>query len=86
VKARYNKIRIVIQQYNALAFLQMKAHSETRSRSTRPSHAVGQGTSFDLFFPVREERRSIVTDASEQLDRWADEGGAIIAPRAVPPA
>ena len=26
VKTRYNKISIVIQQYNALAFLEMQAH------------------------------------------------------------
>jgi signal transduction histidine kinase len=41
--------------------------------------AVGEGTSFDLFFPMHEERPRIAADASQQLDRWADEGGAIAA-------
>ena len=48
--------------------------------------AVGQGTSFDLFFPAREEEPAPAVDAWQQLDRWADEGGAIIAPRAAPAA
>ena len=41
---------------------------------------VGQGTSFDLFFPARDEEPAPAVDASEQLDRWADEGGAIVTP------
>ncbi len=44
--------------------------------------AVGQGTSFDLFFPVHEERPPIAADAWDQLDRWADEGGAIVSANA----
>jgi hypothetical protein len=47
---------------------------------------VGQGTSFDLFFPAQEEETVPAVDAWRQLDRWADEGGAIIAPRATPAA
>lgn len=41
---------------------------------------VGRGTSFDLFFPVHEERpaAAAAADAQLQLDRWADEGGAIV--------
>jgi hypothetical protein len=43
---------------------------------------VGRGTTFDLFFPAREEEPAPTADAWRQLDRWADEGGAIVAPRA----
>ena len=46
---------------------------------------VGKGTTFDLFFPVHETSAAIALEASEELDRWADEGGAIgllVAPRA----
>lgn len=43
--------------------------------------AVGKGSSFDLFFPVQDERLSVAPDVQRQLDRWADEGGAIVAPR-----
>jgi signal transduction histidine kinase len=43
---------------------------------------VGQGTSFDLFFPACDEEPAPAVDAWQQLDRWADEGGAIVAPRA----
>lgn len=31
---------------------------------------VGQGTSFDLFFPAREEEPAPAVDAWRQLDRW----------------
>ena len=43
---------------------------------------VGRGTSFDLFFPVHEERPAAAADAQRQLDRWADEGGAIVPAKA----
>jgi signal transduction histidine kinase len=39
--------------------------------------SVGKGTAFDLFFPVHEEQRPLTADVWRQLDRWADEGGAI---------
>jgi hypothetical protein len=42
--------------------------------------AVGEGTAFDLFFPVHEERPALAADIVGQLDRWADEGGAIVVP------
>ena len=38
---------------------------------------VGRGTSFDLFFPVHDERPAVAPDVQRQLDRWTDEGGAI---------
>lgn len=37
---------------------------------------VGKGTAFDLFFPIPVETAAD-GEVSEQLDRWADEGGAI---------
>jgi signal transduction histidine kinase len=42
--------------------------------------SVGEGTVFDLYFPVHEDQPPIVADAWRQLDRWADEGGAIPPP------
>ena len=39
--------------------------------------AVGNGTAFDLFFPVHEAQLPLTADSWRQLDRWADEGGAI---------
>ena len=39
---------------------------------------VGKGTSFDLLFPVHVEQPAAAPDARRQLDRWADEGGAIL--------
>jgi signal transduction histidine kinase len=39
--------------------------------------SVGNGTAFDLFFPVHEAQPPLTADAWRQLDRWADEGGAI---------
>ena len=38
---------------------------------------VGKGTTFDLFFPVEEQPPLEAPDSWRQLDRWADEGGAI---------
>jgi len=38
---------------------------------------VGEGTSFDLFFPTHDDQASTSGDRS-QLDRWANEGGAIV--------
>jgi len=43
---------------------------------------VGRGTTFDLFFPLEEERPAVAIDAWRQLDRWADEGGAVAGVRA----
>ena len=39
--------------------------------------SVGNGTAFDLFFPVHDGQLPLTADAWRQLDRWADEGGAI---------
>ena len=43
---------------------------------------VGEGTSFHLFFPVHNERLAVAPDLRRQLDRWVDEGGAIVPPNA----
>ena len=43
---------------------------------------VGEGTSFHLFFPIHRERAAVAPDLLRPLDRWADEGGAIVAVRA----
>ena len=48
----------------------------------RVDSAMGKGTSFDLLFPVHQERPAASGDTWRQLDRWADEGGAIVAARA----
>jgi signal transduction histidine kinase len=42
----------------------------------RVDSKVGEGTSFDLFFPFHADHPA-ASDAWRQLDRWADEGGAI---------
>jgi len=42
--------------------------------------SVGKGTVFNLYFPMHEEQPSMAADAWQQLDRWADEGGAIPPP------
>ena len=39
--------------------------------------SVGNGTAFDLFFPAHDGQLPLTADAWRQLDRWADEGGAI---------
>ena len=40
--------------------------------------SVGKGTAFDLFFPVHEQQAAaVLPDTWRQLDRWADEGGAV---------
>lgn len=46
---------------------------------------VGKGTTFDLYFPVEEQPSVAAPDNWSQLDRWADEGGAIFVPPPVRP-
>jgi signal transduction histidine kinase len=43
----------------------------------RVDSKLGGGTSFDLFFPIHDDQATTPGDAWRQLDRWADEGGAI---------
>jgi signal transduction histidine kinase len=45
----------------------------------RVDSAVGEGTSFDLFFPAHDDRPKAAGDAWRELDQWANEGGAIAA-------
>ena len=44
----------------------------------RVNSTVGEGTSFDLFFPVHDDQRPAARDAWRELDQWANEGGAIV--------
>lgn len=44
----------------------------------RVNSTVGEGTSFDLFFPVQDDQRRIAGDAWRDVDQWANEGGAIV--------
>ena len=46
----------------------------------RVRSVVGKGTTFDLYFPVQAEPSVKGPDNWRQLDRWADEGGAILVP------
>ena len=67
-----------------LGIPQVHALTQQVGGFVRVDSAVGKGTSFDLFFPVHEEEPAILPDAWRQLDRWADEGGAIATVRAPP--
>jgi signal transduction histidine kinase len=67
-----------------LGIPQVHALSQQVGGFVRVDSTVGEGTSFDLFFPVQEEEPAAAPDAWLQLDRWADEGGAIVAARALP--
>jgi signal transduction histidine kinase len=42
--------------------------------------APGKGTAFNLYFPVHEDQPATTADAWRQIDRWADEGGAVALP------
>jgi signal transduction histidine kinase len=54
--------------------LMRQVHGDVTVRST-----PGKGTAFDLFFPVQPERQPMAQAVTQQLDRWADEGGAVAA-------
>jgi hypothetical protein len=42
--------------------------------------APGKGTAVNLYFPVHEDQPATSADAWRQIDRWADEGGAVALP------
>ena len=44
----------------------------------RVDSTVGEGTSFDLFFPVHGDRLEAAGDAWREIDQWANEGGAFV--------
>jgi signal transduction histidine kinase len=69
-----------------LGIPQVQALSRQVGGFVRVDSTVGDGTTFDLFFPAHEEEPAILPDAWRQLDRRADEGGAITAARALPAA
>lgn len=56
---------------------QVHALMEEVDGFVRVESIVGEGTSFDLFFPVPDERPP-AADAWRELDQWANEGGAIV--------
>jgi len=61
-----------------LGIPQVHALMEQVGGFVRVDTNVGEGTSFDLFFPINDEEVSTPGDAWRQLDQWADEGGAIV--------
>lgn len=69
-----------------LGIPQVQAFTQQIGGFVRVDSAVGEGTAFDLFCPVHEERPAVAPDICRQLDRWADEGGAIATARVLPAA
>jgi signal transduction histidine kinase len=61
-----------------LGIPQVQALMQQVGGFVRVDSTAGEGTSFDLFFPVHGERRRTSGDAWRELDRWANEGGAIV--------
>jgi signal transduction histidine kinase len=56
---------------------QVHALMEQVGGFVRVDSKIGEGTAFDLFFPVPDDQAAASGDAWRQLDRWADEGGAM---------
>jgi K+-sensing histidine kinase KdpD len=67
-----------------LGIPQVHALMEQVGGFVRVESNVGEGTSFDLFFPTHDDQATTSVEAWRQLDRWADEGGAVVG-AAVPP-
>ncbi|MEO8454666.1 MAG: nuclear transport factor 2 family protein, partial [Sphingomicrobium sp.] len=73
-----------------MSFVSAADHGDPRAKRTWLSpldplaadSMPGRRMSFEPHSPVDEERPLIAADAWEQLDRWADEGGAMGATRA----
>ena len=61
-----------------LGIPQVHALLEQVGGFVRVDSHVGEGTIFDLFFPIHDDQATTPADAWRQLDRWADEGGAIL--------
>ncbi len=57
---------------------QVHALMEQVGGFVRVDSTLGEGTSFDLFFPVHDDQRPAAGDAWQELDQWANEGGAIV--------
>jgi len=64
---------------------QVHALMEQVGGFVRVDSNVGEGTSFDLFFPVHGEQLQAVGDAWREIDQWANEGGAVFDKAALPP-
>jgi signal transduction histidine kinase len=56
---------------------QVHALMEQVGGFVRVDSIPGEGTSFDLFFPIQDEQQPAAGEAWRQLDQWANEGGAI---------
>jgi len=67
-----------------LGIPQVHALMEQVGGFVRVDSNVGEGTSFDLFFPTHDDQATTSGDAWRQLDRWADEGGAVVGMAALP--
>lgn len=62
---------------SGLGIPQVQALMRALGGDVRVHSIVGKGTAFDLFFPAGGDPPGDAPDAWRQLDRWADEGGAI---------
>jgi signal transduction histidine kinase len=60
-----------------LGIPQVQALMQQVGGFVRVDSTVGQGTRFDLFFPVQGDRLLAAGDAWREIDQWANEGGAV---------
>jgi signal transduction histidine kinase len=61
-----------------LGIPQVHALMQQAGGFVRIDSTLGEGTSFDLFFPVHDDQQPAAGDAWQELDQWANEGGAIV--------
>ena len=61
-----------------LGIPQVQALMQQVGGFVRVDSTVGQGTRFDLFFPVQGDRLLAAGDAWREIDQWANEGGAVV--------
>jgi signal transduction histidine kinase len=59
---------------------QVRAMMEQLGGHVKIVSKVGKGTCVDLFFPAQQATPAVALETWRQLDRWADEGGAIAEP------
>jgi signal transduction histidine kinase len=65
---------------NGLGLPQVLASMRQVGGDVRVHSIIGKGTTVDLLFPIHQEPPAVAPDDWRQLDQWADEGGAIVAP------
>jgi signal transduction histidine kinase len=61
-----------------LGIPQVQALMQQVGGFVRVDSIVGEGTSFDLFFPVQCDRVRPAGEAWREIDQWANEGGAVV--------